>query len=206
MNFLAHAYLAAGSDESILGGLMGDFVKGPLDGRLGAGITRGLVLHRHIDTYTDAHPVVAGSRARVSPARRRYAGILVDLFYDHFLARHWSEYSDLPLESFTARVYAALRHSHAVLPTRLQLIAPRMAATDWLASYRYVDAIGAALDRIGERLKRGNALLGSGAELTANYDAFEADFRRFFPDVVGFAREEQGLVGRGERWRPADGT
>jgi acyl carrier protein phosphodiesterase len=198
MNFLAHAYLAADSDESLVGGLMGDFVKGPLDGRLGDGITRGLALHRHIDTYTDAHPVVAGSRARVSPARRRYAGILVDLFYDHFLARHWSDYSDLPLEGFTARVYAVLRHRHALLPTRLQFIAPRMAAADWLASYRHVDAIGVALDRIGERLKRGNALLGSGAELTANYDAFEADFRRFFPDVVGFVSQHEGRAAGGE--------
>jgi acyl carrier protein phosphodiesterase len=192
MNFLAHAYLAQGSDESIVASLMGDFVKGPLDERHGVGIARGLTLHRRIDSYTDAHPVVAQSRARVSAARRRYAGILLDLFYDHFLARYWDDYSDLPLESFTARVYAALRDSHALLPERLQLIAPRMAAMDWLASYRHVDAIGVALDRIGERLKRGNALLGSGAELTANYDAFEADFRVFFPDVVRFARAHEG--------------
>ena len=195
MNFLAHAYLAEGSDESIVASLMGDFVKGPLDARHGAGIARGLTLHRRIDTYTDAHPVVARSRARVSPERRRYAGVLLDLFYDHFLARHWADYSDLPLEGFTARVYAALRSSHALLPERLQLIAPRMAAADWLASYRHIDAIGVALDRIGERLKRGNALLGSGAELTAHYDGFEADFRVFFPDVVRFARGE----GRGVR-------
>jgi acyl carrier protein phosphodiesterase len=146
MNFLAHAYLAEGSDESIVASLMGDFVKGPLDARHGAGIARGLTLHRRIDTYTDAHPVVARSRARVSPERRRYAGVLLDLFYDHFLARHWADYSDLPLEGFTARVYAALRSSHALLPERLQLIAPRMAATDWLASYRHVDAVGALLD------------------------------------------------------------
>jgi acyl carrier protein phosphodiesterase len=191
VNFLAHAYLADGSDESLVGSLMGDFVKGPLDGRHGPGLTRALVLHRRVDSYTDAHPVVVGSRARVSLARRRYAGILVDLFYDHFLARHWKDYSDLSLEAFTAGVYATLRHNHALLPERLQLMAARMAAMDWLASYRDVDAIGLALDRMGERLKRGNALLGSAAELASNYDAFEADFRVFFPDVVRFARLQQ---------------
>jgi acyl carrier protein phosphodiesterase len=191
MNFLAHAYLANGSDESLVGSVMGDSVKGPLNGRHGPALTQALVLHRRVDSYTDAHPVVIGSRARVSAGRRRYAGILVDLFFDHFLAQHWKDYSGLALEAFTANVYAALRRKHAMLPDRLQHIAPRMAAMDWLASYREIDAVGLALDRIGERLKRGNALLGSAAELLENYDAFEDDFRVFFPDVVRFARLQQ---------------
>jgi acyl carrier protein phosphodiesterase len=189
MNFLAHAYLAGSSATAIVGSLMGDFVKGPLDGRHGPDITRALAAHRRIDSYTDAHPVVRVSRRRVSPARRRVAGILVDLFYDHFLARHWADYSDLPLESFTARVYAALRQSRAILPERLYTIAPRMEAGDWLASYRQVEAVGLALDRMGERLKRGNALLDSAAELIADYRGFEGDFRAFFPEVARFARK-----------------
>ena len=201
MNFLAHTYLASGTDESIVGALMGDFVKGPLDDRDASGITAAIALHRHIDSFTDAHPLVANSRARVGPTRRRYAGILVDLFYDHFLARHWRDYSDVPLHQFTARVYAALRANENLLPERLRYIAPRMAASDWLASYRDVEAIGIALDRMGERLKRGNALLGSAAELTASYAGFEADFRAFFPEVVRYARERQQvpspLVGEG---------
>ena len=195
MNFLAHVYLADGSDDSIVGSLMGDFVKGPLDGRHGDAVTHAIALHRRIDSFTDAHPVVAASRARVSVERRRYAGILVDVFYDHFLARHWDDYSDVALERFTARVYAALRAHHAVLPERLQYMAPRMAAHDWLASYRHLEAVAIALDRMGERLKRGNALLGSAVELEANYAAFEADFRAFFPEVVRFV----GGEGRGVR-------
>lgn len=192
VNFLAHAYLAGPSGDSIAGGLMGDFVKGPLDDRYVPAIRQALALHRRIDTYTDAHPTVSASRARIGPPRRRYAGILVDMFYDHFLARHWRDYSEVALEDFTAHVYAALSERHRVLPERLQRIAPNMAATDWLASYRDVDAIGFALDRMGERLKRGNALLGSATELVVNYAALESDFRSFFPDVVQFAREQQG--------------
>ena len=188
MNFLAHAYLARGSDRSILGGLMGDFVKGPLQGRYDVELTRALTLHRRIDSYTDAHDVVRCSRRRVSPARRRFAGILVDMFYDHFLARLWQEYSDVPLEQFTAYVYAVLREHWALLPERLQQVAARMADGDWLTSYRSVDAVAAALDRMGGRLTRGNAILRSGDELLAEYEAFEADFRLFFPDVVRFAR------------------
>lgn len=191
MNFLAHAYLADGSDESLVGSLMGDFVKGPLDGRYSAALTRALALHRRIDTFTDTHAIVVASRGRVSAMRRRYAGILVDLFYDHFLALHWNDYAELPLREFTARVYGALQRHAAVLPARLRVIAPRMAATDWLASYREVAAVGVALDRIGDRLKRANPLSGSAVELSANYDVFEADFRLFFPNVVRFARSEQ---------------
>jgi acyl carrier protein phosphodiesterase len=96
------------------------------------------------------------------------------------------------LERFTARIYSALRKHHALLPERLQDIAPRMAAADWLGSYRHVEAVGLALDRMGERLKRGNALLGSTEELLAHYDAFDEDFRAFFPDLVRFAGSERG--------------
>ncbi len=191
MNFLAHVYLAGGSDHAIVGSLMGDFVKGPLSGRYGTEITRALTLHRRIDAYTDAHHVVRESRHRVSPARRRFAGVLVDMFYDHFLARHWDEYNHVPLQRFTARIYAVLREHHALLPERLQDIAPGMAAADWLGSYRHVEAVGLALDRMGQRLKRGNALLCSAEELLAHYEAFDADFRAFFPDVVRFARRER---------------
>ena len=169
---------------------MGDFVKGPLSGHHGSEITRALALHRRIDTYTDGHLVVRQSRHRVSAARRRFAGVLVDMFYDHFLARHWDEYHDVPLERFTARVYSALHEHHALLPERLRDIAPRMAAADWLGSYRHVEAVGLALDGMSQRLKRGNALRHSSEELLAHYDAFDGDFRTFFPDVVRFARAE----------------
>jgi len=191
MNFLAHAFLARDESDLLLGSLMGDFVKGPLAARYAPSITRGLILHRGVDTYTDAHAIVARSRARVAPIRRRYAGILVDLFYDHYLARHWSDYAAMPLDQFTASVYATLLDRPYLLPDRLRDIAPHMASRDWLGSYRDIAAVGESLDRIGTRLKRGNALLGSVKELIANYASLEADFRAFFPDVVRFAQEAQ---------------
>ena len=189
MNFLAHLYLADRQPDALLGSLMGDFVKGPLEGRFSAELTRALAQHRKVDAFTDAHPIVRASRGRVAPARRRFAGILVDVFYDHFLALHWEDYADEPLEAFTREVYALLRTREAILPERLRLIAPRMAQLDWLGSYRRVEAVHVALDRMGERLKRGNALLGAGEELTANYAGLQADFRAFFPEVVRFAED-----------------
>jgi len=199
MNFLAHAFLARDDADLMLGSLMGDFVKGPLDDRYGPAITRGLILHRSVDTYTDSHALVARSRARVGPARRRYAGILVDLFYDHYLARNWSEYTTVPLDRFTDSVYANLLTRSHLLPERLQRIAPHMARTDWLGSYRDTAAVGEALDRIGSRLKRGNGLLGSVEDLVENYAGLEQDFRAFFPEAMQFAQKywERARLGGG---------
>jgi acyl carrier protein phosphodiesterase len=188
VNFLAHAFLARHDVDVMLGSLMGDFVKGPLAQQYPSAIRHGLVLHRRIDTFTDAHEIVARSRARIGPQRRRYAGILIDLFYDHFLALHWDDYSSEALDAFTGTVYRTLLARIPELPERLQRIAPNMARTDWLGSYRETQAIGYALERIGTRLSRGNALLGSQEELDANYAGFEADFRAFFPEVMAFAR------------------
>jgi len=189
MNFLAHAFLARDDVDLMVGSLMGDFVKGPLDGQYAPSITRGLILHRRVDTYTDAHAQVVRSRSRISPGRRRYAGILIDLFYDHYLAHHWSNYSATPLDEFTAAVYTSLLGRLQLLPERLQRIAPHMAQTDWLGSYRSTAAVGEALNRIGTRFKRGNPLLGSIEELIRNYAELEEDFQAFFPEVVRFARE-----------------
>ena len=188
MNFLAHLHLAEPTPLGLLGGLMGDFVKGPVAGRYPGALERALIHHRNIDTFTDAHPVVRESRNRVSPAHRRFAGVLTDMFFDHFLARHWRDYADEPLAAFSARVYRLLEEHRALLPDRLQRIAPYMARGDWLGSYAEVDSIEHAIDRMGTRLRRGNLLAGGGAELRAQYVAFERDFRTFFPELVAFAR------------------
>lgn len=188
MNYLAHLYLSEPYDEAWLGSLMGDFVKGPLDDRYGSEITRAIALHRKIDVFTDSHPVVLQSKARMSANRRRYAGIMVDMFYDHFLARHWTDFHEEPLAVFTKRVYRVLERYHAVLPERLQRVAPMMAQWDWLGSYAEIGSIYTALDRIGQRLKRENPMMNSADELVGNYAKIEADFRTFLPDVLGFAR------------------
>jgi len=194
MNYLAHLVLAGPEPEALLGALMGDFVKGPLRAQYPSAITHALALHRKVDSFTDAHPVTAASRGRVSPQRRRFAGIMVDLFYDHFLARDWAAHATEPLGTFTARVYALLKEHEVLLPERLRLIAPRMAAHDWLASYARIESVHAALNGMSLRLKRSNHLAGAGAELEANYAALEADFRAFFPEVVRFARAQRTAI------------
>jgi acyl carrier protein phosphodiesterase len=186
VNFLAHLFLSDGSPESVIGSVMGDFVKGPLEGRYSDGLRRALQLHRRVDAYTDAHAQVRASRNRISPARRRFAGIMVDMFYDHFLARHWADYCGVPLRDFAREAYAVLLREEACLTAEMRWVAARMAEQDWLTSYRDAGAIGVALERMSKRLRRENTLAGSAEELVANYAALEADFRAFFPDVIGF--------------------
>jgi len=187
VNYLAHLYLSPPQDDALLGSLLGDFVKGPLGDRYRGPVAAAIVLHRRLDAYTDAHAAVRRSKARVSAARRRYAGIMIDMFYDHFLARRWAEFHEAPLGAFTARVYALLARRHAELPERLQFVAPRMAARDWLGSYASPANIARALEGIGTRLRRANRLAGAGEELLADYAGFEADFRAFLPEARAFA-------------------
>ena len=197
MNYLAHLYLAEQSRDGLLGSLLGDFVKGRLDSRIPDGVRRGIVLHRAIDSYTDAHPRHRRSRNRISRARRRYAGIIVDVCYDHFLARHWNDYSNEPLDAFTARAYAVLREREDELPDRLRRIAPLMVADDWLGSYADLGNVARALDGIARRITRRNAFGGAIEEIETAYTSLEGDFREFFPDLRERARElRSALVDR----------
>ena len=156
MNYLAHLYLAERSAEGLLGSLFGDFVKGPLGERYPEAIRHGIVLHRSIDSFTDAHPLHLESRNRIGPLRRRYAGIIIDVTYDHLLCRYWSDYSRDSLATFVAGVYEILLAHRDDLPGRLQDIAPHMVADDWLSSYEDLANVGRALDGISRRITRTN--------------------------------------------------
>lgn len=171
---------------------MGDFVKGPLKGQYDGRISNAIRLHRHIDTFTDAHPITARSRARMSASRRRVAGIIVDIGYDHFLAHRWSEYADVELADFTAKVYLALSTHEQILPQRLRSIAARMAAQDWLSSYASLQHVARALNGVASRLSRPALLSGSITEIEQNYDDLGRDFEVFFPRLVDFARRQRG--------------
>ena len=190
MNYLAHTLLSRHSPEAILGAVLGDFVKGALDARYPRAVREAILLHRAIDRYTDSHPLPLASRKHVSPARRRFAPILVDVFYDHFLARHWNDYCEVPLTQFAAHVYQVLLSHRAELPERLQYVAPRMAEHDWFGAYAEIDGIDSAVDGIAWRLRRfprAAALRGGVEELQHHYDAFERDFRDFFPQLMQHA-------------------
>ena len=195
MNYLAHAFLSRSSPELLIGGLLGDFVKGREHlKQYSPAVCVGIRLHRAIDRYTDAHAIVRASCALISPVRRRFAAILVDVFYDHFLACHWTRYTQLPLEDFTQHVYATLLPGIVSYPERLQHVLPRMIAEDWLASYAEIGSVDAALHGIARRFRRfaRAAVLADGVqELLHNYAALEQHFLDFFPELLGFVETEQ---------------
>ncbi len=199
MNYLAHLYLAEQSREGLLGSLLGDFVKGRLDDRFPETVRRGIALHRAIDCFTDAHPLHLASRNRIGRQRRRYAGIIVDVCYDHFLCKHWTDYSSESRACFSARVYSILQEHRDDLPGRLRRIAPHMIADDWLGSYSDLANVGRALDGIAQRIVRSNPLAGALTEIEANYAALDDDFRRFFPELQAQSRQILSVLVRARK-------
>ena len=159
MNYLAHLYLAEGSPESLIGSILGDFVKGAIQDKYPRNIRRGIELHRKIDTYTDSHQTTLVSRNRFGPQRRRFAGIIVDLCYDHFLYRHWHQFTEVPLNEFIYHVYDILQAPGAMLPERLRAMIPVMIREDWLGSYQELQGVEQALNRLSKRVTQGDRLL-----------------------------------------------
>lgn len=194
MNYLAHVYLADVVGASLTGNLMGDFVHGPLTGEFPERIEHGLRLHRRVDSITDAHPITRNSRRRFQPPFRRYAGILLDLFYDHCLARHWMDYHPEPLHAFTRRVYAALRQDETMLVEPLRSTHARMREIDLLASYEKLSGLERALKHLHRRLSRANPLAEGLRPLQVHYEALEADFHEFMPQLINHTQREWELL------------
>lgn len=201
MNYLAHVFVSHDTPDAIVGAMLGDFVKGRVINGWNEDVRAAILLHRAIDRYTDRHPLTRASCSLVSAERRRFAGILVDVFYDHFLARHWSRLHPSSLPAFTQTVYAALWPRRAQFPPRMQRILPWMIRDDWLASYAEIAAVDAALNGMARRFRyseRANALASGVSELECNYAALETNFLAFVPQLRDFARTELSC-GLGER-------
>lgn len=192
MNYLAHLHLGGQRPGQLLGSLYGDFVKGRLQGQFAPEIEAAIQLHRRIDVFTDHHPLVDIALGRFSQTRRRYAGIVLDVFFDHCLARDWSSYADRPLELFTADVYQVLSRERQ-LPERLAKIAPHMVANDWLGSYRQFEVLEQVLRGISRRLSKPEELAGAMEELRRLYEPLSEDFSLFYPQLQNFAQNPPTL-------------
>ena len=192
MNYLAHLHLGGQEPEQLLGSLYGDFVKGRLEGQYSPRLLAAIQLHRQIDAFTDSHPLVLAALARFPAARRRYAGIIPDVFFDHCLARHWQDYAEVPLHQYTAGVYRVLA-AEPQLPGRLARMAPYMIADDWLGSYAEFEVLEQVFNGIARRLSKPEGMLGAMEEVRALYEPLTADFRAFYPILQQFARVGAGL-------------
>ena len=194
MNYLAHLYLAGPEPEARLGALLGDFVFGQAAlADWGALERREIVIHRRVDRYTDEHPQVVAARRLFAHGRQRYAGIALDVYYDHCLARDWARYCDTPLDAFTASFYRYLLSRQDELPERLRRIAPLMASGDWLGSYRQRDSVDLAVTRIATRLSRnGDRLVACLEDLRRHETEIAAGFDLFFPQLAAYASSLRG--------------
>lgn len=202
MNYLAHLFLADPDDppadsEFLIGNLLGDFVKGRLDSdndvvsHCSARRLAGIRLHRAVDSFTDSHPAFRRSKQRLRPELRRFGGIIVDVFYDHFLTREWASYSPTPLPQFCHSVYADLQNHYHSLPTRMQRSVRFMLATDLLQSYYDLDGVGSALAGIESKLKRPSPLRQARFDLEHNHAGLHQDFISFFPELIAYAKRHQ---------------
>jgi acyl carrier protein phosphodiesterase len=188
MNHLAHALLAGDDDALRLGGMLGDFVRGTPDAAWPREVVAGIRLHRAIDVYTDAHPEVLAAKARLAPPYRRYAGILLDMWFDHCLARDFARWSAVPLASFSTDLRGLLHDREAQLPPALQRFLAYMQSHDLPAAYARPQVLGRALAGVGQRLQRANPLADALPVLQAQASALDGHFEAFFPELQAFAR------------------
>jgi|APTNR8051073442_1049403.scaffolds.fasta_scaffold00001_90 acyl carrier protein phosphodiesterase len=190
MNFLAHLYLSGDNHKIMLGNFIGDFVKGrnALE-QFDPEIIRGIQLHRAIDEFTDSHPIVTVSKNRLRPKYRHYSGVIVDVFYDHFLARNWDTYHPELLPDFADKAYGIIQSHDPILPKEVKFMMPFMIKGNWLVNYARTEGIHRALSGMARRTPYESKMEQSVEDLKKNYAEFSQEFATFFPTLKQFATE-----------------
>ncbi|PLX91061.1 MAG: hypothetical protein C0619_07920 [Desulfuromonas sp.] len=186
MNYLAHLYFSDPEPLAWAGSLMGDFLKGPLPEAVDPLLLKHLQLHRKIDSFAHENPHFQRSCKRVARHYRFGRGILIDVFYDHFLASNWTELSDQPLEDFSQRVYAGLNECQHLMPAGMQNLLPRMARDNWLVSYREESVVETVLCSLERRIRHRLPLARGVEDLQLYRGALEDDFKGFFVEATDF--------------------
>lgn len=190
MNFLAHIYLSFDDDEIMLGNFIADSIRGNKYGHLPERVQKGILLHREIDTYTDAHPVPRKSSKRLHSNYGHYSRVIVDIFYDHFLAKNWKQYSKVPLAIFVARFYGLLEDNFEMLPQGVRRMMPYMITDNWLYNYSKMEGISRVLNGMNRRTKNKSKMNFAILELEEHYVDFEAEFTAFFDELIVFSRQK----------------
>ncbi|WBU88989.1 ACP phosphodiesterase [Cellulophaga omnivescoria] len=190
MNFLAHIYLSFEDDEITIGNFIADSIRGNKYKHLPKKIQKGITLHRHIDTFTDAHKTVRKSTKKLHENYGHYSGVIVDIFYDHFLAKNWNNYSDTPLDEFVEKFYDLLEDNYLILPENTKRMMPYMIADNWILSYASLTGISKVLDGMNRRTKNKSKMNFAIVDLKEHYQEFEKEFTSFFEDLTTFAKQK----------------
>ncbi len=190
MNYLAHIYLSGENNLVTIGNFIADGIKGKDYEYYPKDIQIGVLLHRNIDTFTDAHKTVRKSTKRLHKKYSHYSGIIVDMLYDHFLAKNWKKYCDIPLKEYAESFYDSLETHYEVLPIRIQKMMPYMLTDNWLVSYASIDGITRALEGMNRRTKNKSGMNEAVNELEEFYEAFENEFTIFFDELMEFSKNK----------------
>jgi acyl carrier protein phosphodiesterase len=183
MNYLAHIFLSGEHTERLVGNFIGDFVKGQQWRNFPENVQKGILLHRFIDKYTDTHPIVLESIVKLRPVIGRFSGIVVDVFYDYFLAKNFQNYTPVSLPDFAQNSYQILEQHYEILPEKVQQLLPYMQKEDWLTHYGSAYGISKALQGLTRRLNHIIDLTQALPLLEDQKMAFEQDFLLFFPEL-----------------------
>jgi len=183
MNYLAHIFLSGGQPDIMIGNFIADSIKGSKYSTYPTEIQKGILLHRQIDTKTDAHPAFRQSTKRLHKNYGHYSGIIVDIFYDHFLAKNWADYSDIPLADYIQSFYKLLRDNFEILPANIQKMVPIMMEGNWLLIYADLEGIDRVLTGMNRRTKNRSGMDKAGQELKEFYTLFEVDFKLVMKDL-----------------------
>jgi acyl carrier protein phosphodiesterase len=183
MNFLAHIYLSGDNDLLKIGNFMADGIRGNDYLNFPEEIKKGILLHRHIDTFTDAHPIYRKSKHRLHEKYGHYSGVIMDILYDHFLAKNWANYSDEKLEHFAEKFYQSLQKNHSLLTEKTKGMLPYMIARNWLVSYATIAGIEMILFQMDYRTKHRAHMQEAVKELQDFYLDFETEFTTFFEEL-----------------------
>ena len=190
MNFLAHIYLSGDNDLIKIGNFMADGIRGKQFEHFPEDVQKGIILHRFIDTYTDSHDIFRQSTKRLHEKYHHYAGVVVDIIYDHFLAKNWTKYSDEKLEDFINRFYNSLHQNYDILTEKTQGLMPYMIERNWLLSYRTVEGIHQILTQMDRRSKNISKMQFASEELKEFYAEFEQEFTTFFEEIQHQAKQK----------------
>lgn len=189
MNFLAHLYLSGNFDELMIGNFMADFVKGKPAGHIRPLIVKGIELHRQIDYFTDSHSVVKESKSRLREKYRKYAGVIVDIFYDHYLAAGWQQFSAVKLTEFASQTYQLMNLNKHLLPADMHMMLHYMQKQNWLVSYAQIEGIARALQGMAQRTTFKSDMELAAHDLQQDYTLYHTEFLSYFPLLIAHVEE-----------------
>jgi acyl carrier protein phosphodiesterase len=189
MNFLAHIFLSGNDNASMIGNFIADSVKGKEILAYSPAIQEGIQFHRFIDHYTDTHPVISEGKKILSPYFGKYNSVVMDIYMDHFLAKDWLTYSNVPLAAYSESVYNILTKNKEILPERIQEMLPYMIRQDWLTNYAYFHGMEQVFKGMSRRASFVSHMEDAVDILKVHYQAMQDCFDHFFPDLMQASKE-----------------